>query len=204
MIGQILSLLKTYTSGLKRKPLYAAFREDHVFCLTEMKEQSHCPQQHSIYKGKVVRIENSFEAAFIDIGALEPGFLPLRKIALHYYPQSYAYQGRPQIRDVVRIGQEVLVQLEKLDQRYCHAHLTTLIAIPGQYLTLRPNTPGGVDVSHPLDTDAMSALTTLLHTQSEQEEMSVVVTLAASKQPVETLTADLQSLLNIWDSVKAM
>lgn len=69
-------------------------------------------EKANIYKGKITRIEPSLEAAFVDYGAERHGFLPLKEIAKTYFPQGYTF-GRPNIKDVVKEGREVIVQIDK-------------------------------------------------------------------------------------------
>jgi ribonuclease E len=52
------------------------------------------------------------EAAFVDY-AERHGFLPLKEIAREYFPANYNSHGRPNIKDVLREGQEVIVQIDK-------------------------------------------------------------------------------------------
>ncbi|XPE59902.1 S1 RNA-binding domain-containing protein [Shigella flexneri] len=61
----------------------------------------------------MTRIEPSLEAAFVDYGAERHGFLPLKEIAREYFPANYNAHGRPNIKDVLREGQEVIVQIDK-------------------------------------------------------------------------------------------
>ena len=64
-------------------------------------------------KAKITRIEPSLEAAFVDYGAGKPRFPPSKEIAREYFPEGYTYQGRPNIKEVLKEGQEVIVQVEK-------------------------------------------------------------------------------------------
>ena len=100
----------------------------------------------NIYKGKITRIEPSLEAAFVDYGAERHGFLPLKEIAREYFPANYNSHGRPNIKDVLREGQEVIVQIDKEERGNKGAALTTFISPAGSYLVLMPNNPraGGI------------------------------------------------------------
>ena len=79
----------------------------------DIESPGHEQKKANIYKGKITRIEPSLEAAFVDYGAERHGFLPLKEIAKTYFPQGYTFQGRPNIKDVVKEGQEVIVQIDK-------------------------------------------------------------------------------------------
>ena len=85
-------------------------------------------EKANIYKGKITRIEPSLEAAFVDYGAERHGFLPLKEIAREYFPANYNAHGRPNIKDVLREGQEVIVQIDKEERGNKGAALTTFIS----------------------------------------------------------------------------
>jgi ribonuclease E len=101
----------------------------------------------SIYKGKVTRIEPSLEAAFVEYGADRHGFLPLKEIAREYFNKTPKEAGgRITIRDAIKEGQEIIVQVEKEERGNKGAALSTFISLAGRYLVLMPNNPraGGI------------------------------------------------------------
>ena len=72
----------------------------------------------NIYKSIVTRVEPSLEAAFVDYGADRQGFLPLKEISRSHF-ENYSpstLMAQVKIQDVVSVGQEFLVQVEK-DER---------------------------------------------------------------------------------------
>src|SRR3989338_7364986 len=99
----------------------------------------------NIYKGKITRVEPSLEAAFVDFGADRHGFLPMKEISKEYFNNS-ASKGRNNIKDLLREGQEVIVQVDKEERGNKGAALTTFISLAGRYLVLMPNNPraGGI------------------------------------------------------------
>ena len=89
----------------------------------------------NIYKGKITRVEQSLEAAFVDYGAERHGFLPFKEIAKEYYQKTKkkkSDKGRPSISDVIKEGQEVLVQVDKEERGNKGAALTTQISLAGR------------------------------------------------------------------------
>ena len=66
---------------------------------------------------------------------------PLKEIAREYFPANYNAHGRPNIKDVLREGQEVIVQIDKEERGNKGAALTTFISPAGSYLVLMPNNP---------------------------------------------------------------
>ncbi|MCL4526661.1 MAG: S1 RNA-binding domain-containing protein, partial [Gammaproteobacteria bacterium] len=96
-------------------------------------------KKSNIYKGRITRVEPSLEAAFVDYGAERHGFLPLKEIAREYFQQQE--QGRKRIQDLVREGQEIIVQVDKEERSSKGAALTTFVSLAGRYLVLMPNNP---------------------------------------------------------------
>jgi ribonuclease E len=103
-------------------------------------------KKSNIYKGRITRIEPGLEAAFVDYGADRHGFLPFKEITRSYFDPQANDGGRPSIREAIREGQEIMVQVEKEERGNKGAALTTFISLAGRYLVLMPNNPraGGV------------------------------------------------------------
>ena len=108
----------------------------------------------NIYKAKVTRVEPSLEAAFIDYGASRHGFLPLKEIASEYFNDgAKKTDGRVQIKDALKEGQELVVQVEKEERGNKGAALTTFISLAGRYLVLMPNNSRAGGVSRRIEGD---------------------------------------------------
>ncbi|MCD8524697.1 MAG: S1 RNA-binding domain-containing protein [Gammaproteobacteria bacterium] len=103
-----------------------------------------------IYKGRITRIEPSLEACFVDYGAERHGFLPLKDIAPEYFSRAITQDEKPSIRELLQEGQELIVQVEKIERGKKGAALTTFITLAGSFLVLMPNTPkaGGSLTTH--------------------------------------------------------
>ena len=105
-------------------------------------------KKSNVYKGKITRIEPSLEAAFVDYGADRHGFLPLKEVARSYFTEEAREGGgkRLSIKDALKEGQELIVQVEKEERGNKGAALTTYISLAGRYLVLMPTNPraGGV------------------------------------------------------------
>ncbi len=71
----------------------------------------------NIYKGKITRVEPSLEAAFVDYGAERHGFLPLKEISSEYFVKENKSGGKPNIRDVLKEGQDIVVQVDRQQGR---------------------------------------------------------------------------------------
>ena len=124
----------------------------------DIERPGHEQKKANIYKGKITRIEPSLEAAFVDYGAERHGFLPLKEIAREYFPANYSSHGRPNIKDVLREGQEVIVQIDKEERGNKGAALTTFISLAGSYLVLMPNNPRAGGISRRIEGDDRTEL----------------------------------------------
>ncbi len=158
----------------------------------------------NIYKGKITRVEPSLEAAFVDYGAERHGFLPLKEIAREYFVKDNKdSDGRLRIKDVVKEGMEVLVQVDKEERGNKGAALTTFISLAGRYLVLMPNNPRAGGISRRIDGDDRSSLKDALSELDIPTGMSIIVRTAGVGRNAEELKWDLSTLLQLWDAIKA-
>ncbi|HER34413.1 MAG TPA: S1 RNA-binding domain-containing protein, partial [Halothiobacillaceae bacterium] len=96
----------------------------------------------NVYKATITRIEPSLEAVFVNYGANRHGFLPFKEVSPEYFdPKAVDDKGRPIIKDALKEGQELIVQVEKEERGTKGAALTTLISLAGRYLVVMPNNP---------------------------------------------------------------
>ncbi|WP_257252931.1 MULTISPECIES: ribonuclease E [unclassified Endozoicomonas] len=155
----------------------------------------------NIYKGKITRVEPSLEAAFVDFGAERHGFLPLKEISREYFSSPHQ-GGRPNIRDVIREGQEVIVQVDKEERGNKGAALTTLVSLAGRYLVLMPNNPRAGGISRRIEGNERAELREILSNLNTPSEMGVIVRTAGLGCSREELQWDLDYLLQLWSSIK--
>ena len=99
----------------------------------DIESPGHEQKKSNIYKGKITRVEPSLEAAFVDYGAERHGFLPLKEISREYFPSDYVFNGRPNIKDIIKEGQEVIVQVSKEERGNKGAALTTFNSMEVSY-----------------------------------------------------------------------
>ncbi|MEZ8037845.1 ribonuclease E [Vibrio crassostreae] len=168
----------------------------------DIESPGHESKKANIYKGRITRIEPSLEAAFVDYGAERHGFLPLKEIAREYFPEGYTYQGRPSIKEVLKEGQEVIVQVEKEERGSKGAALTTFISLAGSYLVLMPNNPRAGGISRRIEGDERTQLKAALSTLELPQGMGLIVRTAGVGKSAEELEWDLNVLLNHWGAIK--
>ncbi|MEH6394750.1 ribonuclease E [Pseudoalteromonas sp.] len=168
----------------------------------DIESPGHEQKKANIYKGKITRIEPSLEAAFVDYGADRHGFLPLKEIARTYFPQGYTFHGRPNIRDVIKEGQEVIVQVDKEERGQKGAALTTFISVAGSYLVLMPNNPRAGGISRRIEGDERTELKEALSRLELPKGMGLIVRTAGVGKSFEELNYDLKALLVHWDAIQ--
>src|SRR3569623_1112634 len=103
-------------------------------------------RKSNIYKGVMTRIEASLEACFVNYGEERHGFLPFKEVARSYYKEGVDVRNAS-IKDALRVGQDIIVQVEKEERGNKGAALTSFVSLAGRYLVLMPNNPRGGGVS---------------------------------------------------------
>ncbi|SUP83908.1 ribonuclease E [Yersinia wautersii] len=168
----------------------------------DIESPGHEQKKANIYKGKITRIEPSLEAAFVDYGAERHGFLPLKEISREYFPNNYSSHGRPNIKDVLREGQEVIVQVDKEERGNKGAALTTFISLAGSYLVLMPNNPRAGGISRRIEGDDRTELKEALSSLQLPDGMGLIVRTAGVGKSADALQWDLSFRLKHWDAIK--
>jgi ribonuclease E len=156
----------------------------------------------NIYKGKITRVEPSLEAVFVDYGSERQGFLPLKEVAKSYFKKRDGEEGgRINVQDVLSVGQELVVQIEKEERGNKGAALTTFISLAGRYLVLMPNSPRAGGISRRIEGDDRAELQeTLRHLEVPDDMGMIVRTAGVGKQP-EELQWDLEYLVQLWTAI---
>jgi ribonuclease E len=164
---------------------------------TPAKEQ----KKANIYKGRITRVEPSLEACFVDYGAERHGFLPLKEISKDYFTQG-ADHNRATIRELLKEGQQLLVQVEKEERGNKGAALTTFVSLAGRYLVLMPNNPRAGGVSRRIEGDDRANLKEVLDQLKMPDEMGLIIRTAGMGRDAEELQWDLDYLLQLWKAIE--
>ncbi len=157
-------------------------------------------RKSNIYKGRITRLEPSLEAAFVEYGAERHGFLPLKEISRDYF-QAGVDHHRSSIKELLREGQEVVVQVEKEERGNKGAALTTFISLAGRYMVLMPNSPTAGGVSRRIEGDDRAALKAAMDVLAIPDEMGVIIRTAGVGRDAEELQWDLDYLLSVWKAI---
>ncbi|HJR13479.1 MAG TPA: Rne/Rng family ribonuclease [Rhodanobacteraceae bacterium] len=157
-------------------------------------------KKSNIYKARITRVEPSLEACFVDYGAERHGFLPLKEIAREYFTPG-ADHNKAGIRELLKEGQQLIVQVEKEERGNKGAALTTYISLAGRYMVLMPNSPNAGGVSRRIEGDDRQALKEALQHVTVPEEMGLIVRTAGVGRDAEELQWDLDYLLQLWKAI---
>jgi len=158
-------------------------------------------RKSNIYKAVITRIEPSLEAAFVDYGAERHGFLPFKEVAKSYY-QPGVDPARARIQDALKVGQELIVQVEKDERGNKGAAMTTYISLAGRYLVLMPNNPRGGGVSRRIEGEERQELREVMERLEVPPGMSLIARTAGIGRSVEELQWDLNYLLQLWRAIE--
>ncbi len=159
----------------------------------------------NIYKAAVVRVEPGLQAAFIDYGGERFGFLQMGEIHPSYFRDGEGRNGgearRPRINDVLRRGQELLVQVVKEERGTKGAALTTFISLPGRFMVLMPesDTKG---VSRKIEEESQrKKLKEAMASLDLPPNMGYIVRTAGIGQKKEELRRDFNYLVRVWEKI---
>ncbi|GAB3094789.1 ribonuclease E [Lysobacter terrae] len=166
----------------------------------DIEQPSKEQKKSNIYKGKITRLEPSLEAAFVDYGAERHGFLPLKEISRDYF-QPGVDHNKAGLKELLREGQEIVVQVDKEERGNKGAALTTFISLAGRYMVLMPNSPTAGGVSRRIEGDDRAALKEAMDKLNIPDDMGVIIRTAGVGRDAEELQWDLDYLLQVWKSV---
>ncbi len=157
----------------------------------------------NIYKGKITRVEPSLEAVFVDYGSERQGFLPLKEISKSYFKDTKKQENadRINVQDVLSVGQELVIQIEKEERGNKGAALTTFISLAGRYLVLMPNRPRAGGISRRIEGEERAELQEALRELDVPEGMGMIVRTAGVGKQAEELQWDLEYLVQLWSAI---
>ncbi len=161
----------------------------------------------NIYKGVVLRVEPGLQAAFIDIGRAKPGFLQMGELHPDFWqwrddvPEDQR-KRRPRIQEVLRRGQELLVQVEKDERDNKGAALTTYVSMPGRYMVIMPGSDSS-GISRKVEQEgARKRLKEIVAGMNIPEGIGYIIRTEAVGRTPEELQKDLDSLVGMYEGIK--
>lgn len=154
----------------------------------------------NIYKGKVARVLPGMEAAFVDAGLERAAFLHVSDVA--QARQTGNGGGLPHISQVLREGQELLVQVIKDPLGTKGARLTTNITIPSRYLVFMPNSDNvGVSSRIESEEERVRLRNMLLSEDERAKDAGYIIRTAAEVATSESILSDVNYLNRLWEAV---
>ncbi len=154
----------------------------------------------NIYKAVVTRVEPSLEACFVEYGEDRHGFLPFKEISKQYFREGIEAKNAT-IKEAIREGQELLVQVDKEERGNKGAALTTFVSLAGRYLVLMPNNPRGGGVSRRIEGEDREELKENLDQLEYPKGMSLIARTAGIGRSAPELQWDLNYMLKLWSAI---
>ncbi len=169
--------------------------------------------RNNIYKGRVVAIEPSLQAAFVDYGTEKNGFLPFSEIHPEYYAQDLPEEiqrhvdshhwKKLSITDVLEKGQEVLVQVVKEEVGKKGANMTTYLSLPGRSVVLMPGSDSSGISRKISGEERRDQLRKIMNAQNIPEGVGWIVRTAGADITKTALSRDVSYLLSLWQEIKS-
>lgn len=154
----------------------------------------------NIYKGIITHIEPGLQAAFVDYGAEKHGFLQANEIHSDYYQDTQA--GDRSIKNIIKRGQELLVQVSKDPVMHKGAYLTTFISLAGRFLVLMPGSKNQGISRQIEDEDNRDRIRNMIAKLSLPKGFGIIVRTAGADCNKSSLVKDLGYLLKLWKIIK--
>lgn len=153
----------------------------------------------NIYKGVIVRVEPSLQAVFVDYGEDRHGFLQKQDIHSDYFQQGETSNS---IKDLIKPGQELLVQVTKDPIMRKGAALTTFLSIPGRFCVLMPGSQTRGVAKKIEDEKERKRLKEIMGKISIPENFGVILRTAANGATKTVISKDVRYLLRLWKNIK--
>ncbi len=187
-------------NATQREELRVAIVDGQTLYDLDIEIPSREQKKANIYKGRITRVEPSLEACFVDYGAERHGFLSLKEVAREYFTPGVD-PHKAGIRELLKEGQELVVQVEKEERGNKGAALTTFISLAGRYMVLMPNNPKAGGVSRRIEGEDRQALKEALEHLTVPDTVGLIVRTAGLGRDAEELQWDLDYLLHLWKAI---
>ena len=156
----------------------------------------------NIYKAKISRVEQSLEAAFVDYGKDKHGFLPFKEVSGFFADDVKPKGDKPTISDVLKEGQEIIVQVEKEERGNKGAALSTYINMAGAYMILTPNNPKSSGISRQINATDRQDIKNLLPKLQIPKHSGLIIRTEGAGKSLEELQWEVDHLTKLWKSIK--
>lgn len=158
-------------------------------------------QVGSIYKGRVANVLPGMNAAFVDLGLERNGFLCADDAAAHLGEEASASLRTANIKDMIKVDQEVIVQVVKEAVGTKGARITTFVTMPGRYLVLLPSA-SYIGVSRRVEDETERERLRAVAEKAKPDGMGVIIRTSAVGRSEEELTREMKFLSRSWNRVQ--
>ncbi len=160
----------------------------------------------NFYKGRIVSLNQSIQAAFVDIGLEKPAFLPLDEVNFRNRPpfqdEIKRKPRRLRISDIFKKGQEVVVQVSREGFAEKPPTLSTFYSLAGRYLVLMPYVEAGAISRRIEGNQERERLRKMINDLNAPEGFGIIVRTAGMDQNRSVLQKDLRYLMNLWKHIE--
>ena len=156
----------------------------------------------NIYKAKISRVEQSLEAAFVDYGKEKHGFLPFKEVSPFFAEGIKPKGDKLTISDVLKEGQDIIIQVEKEERGNKGAALSTYINLAGAYMILTPNNPKSSGISRQISASDRQDLKKLLPKLEVPKHSGLIIRTEGAGRGVSELQWEVDHLTQLWKSIK--
>jgi len=200
---------KMYINALHSEECRIAIAEDGILQELEIESNIGKKLKGNIYKSKIIRIEPSLQAAFLDLGTERNGFLQINDVHPAFFKANYrrdrsatrGQRSRLRIQDILEPGQELVVQVVKEERESKGATLTTYPSLPGRYLVLMPGSDGGGVSRKISDIEQRKRLKLLSQELEIPVGIGMIIRTAGLDRSQSELSRDLTLLLKVWEQI---
>ncbi len=162
----------------------------------------------NIYKGRVENVLPGMQAAFVNIGLERNAFLYVEDALVGFADEEIAEdlvanskKKKPKINDVLKVGQEIVVQITKEPIGTKGARVVTGLTLPGRYLVLMPSV-NYIGVSRRIEDPTERERLKKIAEKIKPQQMGVIVRTAAEGQTEKNLKRDTKYLLRVWEKIQ--
>ena len=156
----------------------------------------------NIYKARVSRVEQSLEAAFVDYGKEKHGFLPFKEVSPFFSDGIKPKGEKLTISDVLKEGQDIIIQVEKEQRGNKGAALSTYINLAGAYMILTPNNPKSSGISRQINVSDRQDLKNLLPKLDVPKHSGLIIRTEGAGRGITELQWEVDHLTQLWKSIK--
>ena len=156
----------------------------------------------NIYKAKISRVEQSLEAAFVDYGKEKHGFLPFKEVSPFFAEGVKPKGDKLTISDVLKEGQDIIIQVEKEERGNKGAALSTYINLAGAYMILTPNNPKSSGISRQISASDRQDLKKVLPKLDVPKHSGLIIRTEGAGRGASELQWEVDHLTQLWKSIK--